>query len=113
VPEQKKKKPELLTLKESHLQTLEGVIKSSEQLESLRRDIGVLGWKMKTLGELLIKNEPFSTSISAAKQIKSLSRSLTRLEQSMARTAIIVDAFVNLVSLLALTAGSPSESDEP
>ena len=93
MPEQKKKSDSLLTLKENHLKTLVAVIRSSERIENLRRDIGVLGWKMKTLEESLTKSEPFLTPITWNVAEKSLNRRLTNLEKLMGTTVGIVGRF--------------------
>lgn len=108
MPEQKKKNSSSLTLKESHLETLRDVIASSVRIANLRRDTGVLGWKLRTLEGSLTKSEPFSMSISAKKRIESLHRHLTTLEKSLARTVTIVDRLEKQILRLVLTAENPS-----
>jgi len=111
VPEQTRKKPELLALKESHLETVGDVTLLSIRCESLRRDIGVLGWRMKTLEESLTKSEPFSTSISDKKRIKSLNRLLTTGDSLTQKIANSVNRLEASLLRRALTAGSLSESE--
>lgn len=104
MPEQKKKNSLLLTSEESHLEILRDVIALSERIESLRRDIGVLGWKMKTLGESLTASTPFSTSISMQKLIKTLNRSLTALENRTDKTVAGASRLETLIAKRVLIA---------
>lgn len=104
MPVQKKKDSLLLTSEASHLAILSDVLALSERIENLRRDIGVLGWKMKTLGENLTGSEPFSTSISMRKLIKTLNRSLTALENRTDKTVAGVNRLEKLIVKRALTA---------
>jgi len=112
VSEHPKKRPELLALKENLLRIVGDVVTLSERIENLRKDIGVLGWKMKTLERSLIGSEPFSTSISHEKLINSLNRRLTTLENQTLKTANIANHLEASLLRRVLTAGNPLESEE-
>lgn len=106
MPVQTKKNDSLLTLEESHLEIVSDVLALSERIENLRRDTGVLGWKLKTLERSLIENKPFLMSSGDKKRLKTFNRHLTILEKRMRLIVNGVDRFEKAIIKRALTAGS-------